>query len=103
MLANGRMVKYRAMEYIHGKTETDMKESGKTVLSMVKALIFLLMEMFILVLILQENPMDLDLTLGVTGQLMLESSERGLRMAKENGKKIKVLTVIHIREHLRLI
>jgi hypothetical protein len=46
------MVKYRAMEYIHGKTETDMKESGKTVLSMVKALIFLLMEMFILVLIL---------------------------------------------------
>jgi|LakMenEpi03Aug12_release.lakeMendotaPanAssembly.Ray.scaffolds.fasta_scaffold422501_2 hypothetical protein len=47
--------------------------------------------------------MDLDLTLGVTGQLMLESSERGLRMAKENGKKIKVLTVIHIREHLRLI
>jgi|LauGreDrversion4_2_1035121.scaffolds.fasta_scaffold211808_2 hypothetical protein len=52
MLANGRMVKYRAMEYIHGKTETDMKESGKTVLSMVKALIFLLMEMFILVLIL---------------------------------------------------
>jgi len=74
LLANGRIVKLRDMEYILGLMVIDMKVSGRSVSETVTALIFLQMVMFILVNIKTVNLKVLECINGQTGILTKESS-----------------------------
>jgi len=74
LLANGRIVKLKDMEYILGLMVIDMKVSGRSVSETVTVLIFLQMVMFILVNIKTVNLKVLECINGQMGILTKESS-----------------------------
>jgi hypothetical protein len=103
ILESGDIQKLKDMVYILGKMETDMKGSGKYVLSMVKGQIYLTMEMCTQESTRMVSQMEKDNIHGETVKYMLENSEMVSSTEKENGDLERDLNVINMKETILMI
>eukprot|EP00824_Muranothrix_gubernata_P004538 TRINITY_DN15752_c0_g1_i1.p2 TRINITY_DN15752_c0_g1~~TRINITY_DN15752_c0_g1_i1.p2 ORF type:complete len:145 (+),score=20.94 TRINITY_DN15752_c0_g1_i1:103-537(+) len=100
ILENGNKARLTVMVSIFGAMETDMKESGKPVQSMVMGLTYLPMEIFIQVNISKGSQMEMANIFGQVEPHIWGNSKMEKSMEWENGKSQEITNAIIMKDNI---